>query len=483
MIHRPLLKLLLLAAIAQPTPQINVTTRIVLLDVVVTDSSGNPVTNLQQSDFAIYEDKLPQRIASFEAPAAHSAASTILVLDELNTRFADSSFATDSLRRFLQSRPAQLPQPTSLMLVSDNQFHLLQNFTRDRDSLLAALQQQRVHNSWRLETDHSTGYGTVERLDQSLSALEQIAQSTASTPGHKDLLWIGQGFPSLDPTTLAPSDLELVENTIRHVTNLLLDTRITLYAVSPTTSAATTTEITDPTQLEFAQLAGGSLANNADPFASTLDFDRLAPATGGRVIRNLNNIETQIAHSIDLGSAYYTLSYTPSNTSAATQPYRNIHVVCLRPGLTVSTRNGYYTTPPPSETSTKTLLYDLNTAALSAVPLTALHITATPAPTAPNTYTIHTETSNLTWQTTSTGTREAKVSVLAVALSQKNKILSHTLQTMTATAKPTAQLQLPGTTVALAITTTPAKGATRLRFVVRDAATGRMGTTDLPLRP
>jgi hypothetical protein len=66
------------------------------------------------------------------------------------------------------------------------------------------------------------------------------------------------------------------------VTDVLLDTRVTLYAVNPTTSAAGMVEITDPTQLEFAQAAGGSFVSNANPFGSQMAFDRLGPITGGR---------------------------------------------------------------------------------------------------------------------------------------------------------------------------------------------------------
>jgi hypothetical protein len=105
-------------------------------------------------------------------------------------------------------------------------------------------------------------------------------------------------------------------------------------------------EITDPTQLEFAQAAGDSFVSNAEPFGSQLDFDRLGPVTGGRVIRGMNNIDKQIANSVDFGTNFYTIGYSPSNSNSAPRQYRNIRVVCLPTGLTVTTRNGYYTTPP-----------------------------------------------------------------------------------------------------------------------------------------
>ena len=51
---------------------LKVTTRIVVLDVVVTDKKGNLVhRDLTRDDFTIFEDKHPQTIRSFEPPSEH----------------------------------------------------------------------------------------------------------------------------------------------------------------------------------------------------------------------------------------------------------------------------------------------------------------------------------------------------------------------------------------------------------------------------
>src|ERR1700710_67713 len=114
---------------AEPAPHtatLTVNARLVVLDVVVTDKAGNPVEGLKREDFAVFEDGVQQRIASFEPPSAHvlpeaMAASsdpsavfdaaqpaafgqspvTVLVLDQLNTHFADSAFARRSLHDYL----------------------------------------------------------------------------------------------------------------------------------------------------------------------------------------------------------------------------------------------------------------------------------------------------------------------------------------------------------------------------------------------
>ena len=409
---------------------------------------------------------------------------TILVLDELNTHFEDSSFAVRSVNQYLDARPALLDQPTALMLVSDNKFCVLENSTRDRDRLFKAFHDQSVHYPWKLEGDKSIGYGTLERLDQSLSALEKIAQAIARIQGRKNLVWVGQGFPSIDPCELARKDQDLVIDTIQHVTDVLLDTRVTLYAVDPTSTAAGMVEITDPTELEFAQAEGDSFVSNADPFGSQLDLDRLGPVTGGRVIRGMNDIDKQIANSVDLGTNVYTIGYSPSNSNSAPRQYQNIRLVCLRTGLSVATRNGYYTTALASQSSKKTLVYDLNQAALSSIPLTALKLTVESAQseTAPaGTYVVHGDASILSWHFTNEGTSTTKVAVLVVGLSSKDKIQSHTLQSMSAITKGGAEIQTSGKTADCLISNPVPNSVERLRFVVRETETGRMGTADLTL--
>ena len=118
------------AAVQAPSTQtLKVTTRIVVLDVVVTDKKGNLVPReLTRDDFTVLEDGQQQAIRSFEAPKDHrmpvsgeaivnSAADlkkigdapvTILVLDELNSRFEDMSFSRQMMVKYLQAQPAVL---------------------------------------------------------------------------------------------------------------------------------------------------------------------------------------------------------------------------------------------------------------------------------------------------------------------------------------------------------------------------------------
>jgi len=489
-------------------PALSVTVRLVVLDVVVTDAAGKPVDGLTAGDFQVFEDGKLQRIRSLEPPSTHTLPQatdaagtsavfdpaqpasfgrspvTILVLDQLNTHFADSSFARRSLRDYLAGQPALLAQPTTLLSVGDNRFKLLQTFTRDRDALLHALAAAPTEYAWTLEVNGKADHGPIERLNQSLSALEEIAQNYARIPGRKNLIWVGGGFPSLDPQAVDGGDMQEVKDTLQHVTNVLLDTRVTFYAVDPTSLAPGMTEITDASQIAFAQAAGDSLTSNADPLNSGEDFDKLGPLTGGRVVRGRNDIDRQIAASVDLGNTFYTISYTPSSTSEAAAQYRRIRVVCLRTGLTATTRSGYYSGQTQQEKSTTIAAYDLTSAAESSMPLNGLRVTVEPdtSPNAPpDTYIVHAVVANLTWKPKADGSATASVYVMAVSLDPKKKMLTHTLHGMTANAKPGVDLRDAVRTADFYFTALPAPKASTLRFVVRDSSTGRMGSVDLPL--
>jgi VWFA-related protein len=485
-----------------------VNVRLVVLDVVVTDQAGEPFDGLTTRDFQVFEDGKLQHIRSIESPSAHIlppatiAAGTaavfdpaqpasfgrspaaILVLDQLNTHFADSSFARRSLRDYLVSQSALLPQPTTLLSVDDTRFRLLQPFTRDRDALLRALAVAPTEYAWKLEVNGKADHGPIERLDQSLRALEEIAQSYARIPGRKNLIWVGGGFPSLDPESMDGDDLQEVKDTLQHVTDVLLDTRVTLYAVDPTSSAPGMTEVTDASQMAFVQAAGDSLAGNSDPFNAREDFDQLGPVTGGRVVRGMNDIAKQIASSVDLGNRYYTVSYTPTSASEAAAEYRKIRVVCLHPGFRATTRSGYYSGQTQQEKSAATAAYDLTAAAESTIPLNGLRVTVgrdTSPNAPPGSYLVHTGVDNLTWKPKPDGSAVASVYIMAVSLNANKRMIGHAIVGMTASAKPGADLRDAARTADFHFTAVSAPRSTTLRFIVRDSATGRMGSVDLPL--
>jgi VWFA-related protein len=342
--------------------------RIVILDMVVTDAKGNVVTDLKRDDFHVTEMNEPQTVLNFESAGAHSVGSdaqidstnaldvlaphapvNIILLDEFNTRFEDMAFARYSLKKFLDRQPGRLSTPTMLVAVSLQNFTVVHDYTQNKDDLINALNHHLVAYPW--QTHQYSWLG--ERYATAFLTLRRVAQATVGHPGHKNMIWIGRGFPSLR-TEDFPLDTEnRINNAVQECVNVLRDARITLYTI-------------DPAGLQVDPQAYGTGAAFTDPFGGNYQFARLATATGGRSLYGRNDVDAEIGTAIRDGSSFYSLTYRPSDDSHNPQKFRRIKVTVDRPGLTVTTREGYYLQYAPERTNpvnpSKRLIADLMSA-------------------------------------------------------------------------------------------------------------------------
>ncbi len=478
-------------------PTLKLSTSIVVLDVVVTDKKGNLVLDKTRDDFTIVEDKVPQRMRSFEPPSAHvmpqnvvvngvqdlkkigDAPVTILVLDELNTRFEDMAFVRYSMLKYLKAQPAVLKQPTVLLLATNTRFKQLHDYTQDRDALIAEVN----HEKPELPTKMMAGRGggvAVERMAQGLASLEQIAQASAGSPGRKNVIWVGNGFPSADLVGLDDKTAATIEAAIKQVTDMLLAARITMYTINPTMNSTVTLDVSTPDDLDMAETENGG-----EPFSGSVQFSTFAPATGGRAFLSRNDINNEIAEGISAGANYYTMSYAPVNGSTDAAKYRNVRIVMKDPNLHATTRDGYY--PPTAATANPTvgeapkqakaqLQMEISNAVNSAISYNGLGVTAVKDGAE---YVLTVKGNGLDWKMLDGKTERTEATVIAAWYGGKDgmKLLGHAgkelLTTRPVGTAGDATFKLP--------VTVPA-GAARLRFVVRDAVNGRMGTADI-LKP
>ena len=127
--------------------------RVVLTDVTVTDSKGNPVHGLPLSAFRISDNNQPQTIASFEEHSGTPAAMpiepvatakgvysneylehlppvlSVVIIDIANLSITDQMYLNYELTKFFKDPPSQ---PLAIYLRAGNGCFLLQNFTTDR---------------------------------------------------------------------------------------------------------------------------------------------------------------------------------------------------------------------------------------------------------------------------------------------------------------------------------------------------------------
>ena len=149
---------------------IRATTRLVQVDVVVTDSSGHPVKDhLTERDFSILEDGKPQKVSFFsfqqlegrekrQPPQLPPHVATnrpeyrhtagppiILLLDGVNTPVENQMYVRQQMLRFLANHFD--PSMRIAVFVLGNQLTVLQDFTSDPALLTAAMQKYRSQSS------------------------------------------------------------------------------------------------------------------------------------------------------------------------------------------------------------------------------------------------------------------------------------------------------------------------------------------------
>jgi VWFA-related protein len=501
-----------------PTPQIKVNVRLVTLDVVVTDKKGNLVKSLTRDDFHVYEDAQEQTIRTFEPPSAHvmphsadgkplpmvtssadlprigNSPVTILVLDELNTPFTDMSFARQSLEKYLLAQPEVLNQPTALLVAGNTKFQLVQDYTQKRADVLAALKAHFPEYPWKMANGGRVGPNPVERIVQSLSSLLQIAEATRGTPGRKNVVWVGVNAPAVDLENADPVTVKEMNDVVKRVTQTLLATRVAVYYIDPTMNSSATVGLMVPGESDD-DSAGFA---DTDPFTADVNFDEFAPATGGKIFLSRNDVNNEIATSIDNGSTYYSISYSPANKNEDAAKFRNIKIKLSNPNLVATTREGYY---PEGENANNvqadsslgaaqrksTLEMELSQAALSTLAYNGLSVTAEQS-TDKQQWRISVDTKNLSWNPAPDGGRVAEVTAMAVAFDDrpngngnsphagaKSRLLSHVARELLSERK---QDSPDADAVVFQLPVEVPRGATRVRIILRDAVSGRIGTFD-----
>jgi VWFA-related protein len=492
------------ATAQQDTAVLKLQSRLVVLDVTVLDKNQQVVRDLKREDFRVYEAGEQQTIRNFEGFSLHplpatvtkdtlhgtadlqrlipQAPVTVLVLDELNTNFEDSAFARTSIKKYLMSQPETLTQPTIFLVATDTSFELAQDYTLDRQQLLNALAHLKPGYPFGLMRTGGSPEGRAIRFAQTLASLQQVAQATSGHAGRKNLIWVGRGFGGIDLTNSPDHQVELVKGAAERTLNLLRDSHVTLYTVDPTLSTTIAAQV-DSADIGVDDTAFAAEVHNAkDPFDGTVSFNTFAPETGGRAFSLNNDLDNEIRASVQDGSAYYTMSYVPTGSSDAEKPYRQIIVRVGRPGLTVITRKGYFTATPPLPVRSPTQAlkatgFDMGTAVMSNITYTGLGVLAAPGP-AVGDYVVQIATNDLTWQSLPDGSSSAHVILAAVALDAKGKPVAKAGKD--ATAKLSSEIPLssiPFTVLKISLNLPP--GALRIRIVVHDETSGKIGTADV----
>lgn len=389
---------------------IQVTSRIVYVDVIVRDNTGKVVHGLSKDDFRVSEDGKPQTIDYFSEhfydPAAVSSepaspltftngsergqpsTATILLFDLLNTSTANQLVAREQMLKFLQSLPPG--RRVSLFTLTDK-LQMIQSFTRSPELLTAAekmlnpVAPQHMPSREQVQRDQDTAgefnresspkgrspSGSTAMADNvqtqdtdldlrtysTIAALTQLAQMVGSYQGRKNLFWVSESFPVALNTTTNFLGQKLPVDAMR-MSNLLSSTRIAVYPVSVLgmdngTSLVAYRPRPDP---KFQYFERGNLKSA---------MNATADQTGGQAIVGTNDLGGAMRRDLDDSANYYTLAYQPQNKKWNRQ-FRSIHVELARTGDSLAYRRGYFAFP--EDASPRNAVQELYTALQSEMP-------------------------------------------------------------------------------------------------------------------
>jgi VWFA-related protein len=310
------------------------------LDVVVTGKPGVPVSGLQQQDFTLLDNKVPQTITSFQAVDGRQAQiEIVLVVDAVNTRFDHVAYERQQIDNFLRADAGKLAHLTTLAVLTDTGMQVHQAFSTDGNALSALLDQYTVSLREVRRTDGF--FGDEEIFQVSMQGLQDLADREASNPGRKIFLWVSPGWPLLSgpEIELDEKDQERLFKGIVSMSTKLLEGNITLYSIDPLGTADAGTfraflwkdfvkGVSKPSQVQIGNLA----------------LEVIATQSGGLAVNSSNDVAALLRKCItDLGS-YYELSFDPPPGDKPNE-FHQLEVRIAKRGLTARTRQGYYSQP------------------------------------------------------------------------------------------------------------------------------------------
>jgi VWFA-related protein len=312
-------------------------TRVVLVDVTVTDEEGKPIHGLQGTDFQVLDNKKPQQIASFEEhradqtppvvqPAraagvysndylAHPPATVnVIFLDMVNISIEDQAYLEYQLDKLFDQLRQQ--DQVAIYARTGGASFLLQGFTSDQALLRKAVRNviPRFRQPWR-------EYLTDAQL------LEQMAFHLGDIPGRKNVLWFSggstlylQALPGFVRGFQSGATQSVPFQSLQPIYDLLEADRIAIYPI------------------DVRGLTVGVPPEMPGQHSVML---QTAEATGGRAVIDNNGLALNAAAILHEDSDYYTLTYTPQHL-VYNNKWHTIRVTTPGRHLTLRYRRGYF---------------------------------------------------------------------------------------------------------------------------------------------
>lgn len=299
----------------------------VFLPVTVKDPSGRLVPDLTRDEFRVLDDDVEQRIEFFSAEAFPLSA-VILLDNDLKTREAEQ------LESSLSSIVAGLSvNDEAFVCRFDMNFHPGKGFTRDQDKLLTELHRTR------LDTDRPNA--TVPVDGGPFSGPTINGQSVTSP-----------GAPPIAPATtvIAQKTTKALDDAVYEAAQLLKergrDRRKIIFLISDGDNGKTNKNTYGNTVKELLRYGISVYSIGVGGGFLERKFSRLqsyAHDTGGDsyYAAKRNALEALYSRVAEQARNQYTIGYNPRGNDRA-KDYHTLEVRVKREGLSILTREGYY---------------------------------------------------------------------------------------------------------------------------------------------
>ena len=334
-------------------------TQRVEVTIVATRSGDKPVNDLRIEELRLFDNKQEQTIASFEKrgsrepndstsvnlgpppPATRpQPRSSIIVLDALNTAWADQIYGREGVSQMLETLP---PGDRIAIFALGDHLRLLHDFSTDYASLRGAVQAYQGEQPFGGAGDagaapnpisaqfrdpsqasppkgglsQSAAYYQEQRILNTLRALMQISAGMKRYAGQKNVLWVSAAFP-LDVKINAGGHpmLESFHQEVEHAMREVTAAGLVLYPIDPR-----------------------GVLGSFD-LGGTSSMKELAEQTGGRAFYGDNGISYLVRAALDDSREGYVLTYKPK-AYREDGSFHQIKLKTSRKGVNLRYRTGY----------------------------------------------------------------------------------------------------------------------------------------------
>src|SRR2546423_4190818 len=410
---------------------VRITTNLVQVDAVVTDSKGKLVTDLKPEEIEVFEDGRKQKITHFslslEPATATSEPETkpktavsnappvslnrlrpddvrrtiAIVVDDLGLSFESTYQVRRALKKFVDEQM----QPGDLVAIirTSGGMGALQQFTVDKRQLYAAIDRVKWYPNGRsgisafvpvqaptegpqgADIDAFNEEANQTRQDMfavgTLGAISYVIKGLKDLPGRKGILLVSDGFRIFSKDD--PGRNFQARERLMRLIDQANRASVVIYTMNATgLQTLSFTAADDLSGRDTQQLQDALSARRDEAFETQEGLDFLARETGGIPIRNTNDLSGGIRRVLEDQKGFYLIGYRPDEMTfdkrTGRRTYHKLTLKVTRPGkFNVRMRNGFYGVSDEDKPVRRTLAQQMYDALASPFGSTGVHVQLT----------------------------------------------------------------------------------------------------------